>query len=553
MTKTALKITSFIIFLTLVYVLSFGITNDGWTIRPISAEEESVHPENWIQFHGKEYVVMPDLCTTCHDDDLSGGLADMPCDLCHISPKHPENWKEEHGQEYLKDKSQCTTCHGNHPFDGSKKPMSMNCQRCHSINSDISKWQSESHTSHVFINFDNDLQINEDSFGNTKFTSNNYFGLHFSERSKQISFTSQFRFNREWIGETQGFDIFEANLQIDNLFKNTVTLNLGRQAFLSNTDFYLVDGVSAYISPFKWFDFYVFAGIPRFIEDSDVTGDIGFASGFSWILEESNYTNARFDFVYQDRDIDNSNTADAADVYIAGSASKGIGIFKLYGLSEYNLTDKLVQTGTFGAEAYPFTKKIGFLLEGSYFNETRNDTLETVFEIFSIDSLWQFKSGVFIDFIKNTHLYHNFAYQRYQVLDGQSRNGWNIETGIIHYLAKLKLEASLAHYFIKSYGGTLHGIKGELNEDWSRRIYSNLILDYITYEKVTNDNNNGLNLIFKNGLNVFPGISVDGSVEYLVSDVLVNDLRGIFRVNYLFDKKFLAFDKRKELKEKETK
>lgn len=577
------------------YVFSFGLTPSGFTIQISQATEGSIHPKDWDTSHGKDYLKGSDACKACHGEDLGGADTGIACDMCHLSPKHPTGWDKSHGKKYVedsttcstchgatldgadteiacnmchlspkhpsdwlgkhwgefyKDKAQCETCHGKPLFNDIKKPSNVTCTRCHSVNQDISKWQAESHTSSFSINFSNDTQFSEDRFNNREFVSNHYLGFHLSERSKQMSFTSQMRYSREWVGDTQDIDIYEFNFEVDNLFKNALTLNLGRLPYISNIDYYVADGMSMTITPIKWFDVYLFAGVPRYVEDSDITGNVGLATGASLILKERAYTNARIDFVYQDRDLNNSSITDDPAMYLGASASKGISIFKLYGLGEYNLSDQLFQTGTAGVEIYPFSQRVGFLVEGSYFDESRNDTQETIFELLSVDYLWQAKSGVFVDVVKDLHLYQNLSFQRYEVLAGSMRNGWNAETGAAYSFNKIHLDTEVAYYLLRSYGGTLHGVRLFLNEDWTERIFSNVLVDLITYSKVTNDDSTGMDVQLTAGVHVLPGLRVAGSFEYLRNDIFKNDLRGILRLDYMFNTRFLEIDRREKKTEK---
>ncbi len=526
--------------------LSFLSICLGIILSPTKAvAQEKTHPSTWVKDHGKEYVESPFLCKACHGEELDGSIAGIPCNLCHLTPKHPMDWKETHGPEYLKDKSQCITCHTKKPFSGEKRPWSMNCTRCHSINADPSRWQQESHTSQVYVNSYNTGMIYEDRFGEKNFVSDNYFGVNYSERSKQIIFNSQARLSREWLHQTQNFDLYEASLQFDNLLKNRVNLSLGRQSFLSNVDFFLVDGVTVNIRPVTWFDVDLYAGIPRYIERGDIDGDIGLVTGLNWTLKETkSYTSARLGVSYQKQNF-NSNDWDVTDkMYVSGSFSQGVSIFRFYGLGEYDLTSQIAQSGSVGVEIYPFAKKIGFLIEGDYYNESRSDALDSVFTFFSTSSLWQGKGGIFVNAVKNLNLYQNFSLQRYDIQDSEFRYGFNAETGGAYYIEKWRTDVSAAYFFIRSYGGVLHGGKLGAYTDWSNRIYSNLTVDAVTYEKVTNDDNKGVSASLTGGVKITPELSFSTVVEYIFNDVMERDLRGLLRLDYIFNKKFLEFDKK---------
>jgi hypothetical protein len=516
-----------------------------------AVEEATVHEKGWVNVHGKEYVKSKDYCQMCHGDDLSGGDAEMPCDLCHINPKHPDDWKDKHGQEYFSGKSECQTCHGTKLFDGKKRPMAMNCLRCHSNNSEIDKWQSESHTSHYFVNISQNAQISADQNNRKNFQTNSYVGLHVSERSKGIIFTSQLGFTREWTNPTiNNVNLYDTYFQFDGLLNNHLSVSLGRQSFASQIDYYLLDGLSLTASPSKWFDIYAFAGIPRYISDSDLTGETGLATGLSWIFKEYNYLNARFDYTYQ-----RSRFSDIANepnkMYLGASASKGISIFKLYSLGEYNLTDQAIQTARIGSEIFPLPQKISFLIEGSYIDESNDTNLNNIFSIFSVDALWQAKAGFSVQTIKNLNFYNNISFQRYEILQDNFQNGYNLELGVQYSFPKIALDANASYYFVKSYGGTLHGMQAYFYEEWSPYFFTSLLIDYATYTKITNDDNIGIDVALKSGMTLAPGFVVSATAEYLSHDLMQHDVRGFLTFDFALHNKFLSIEDRQEQRKEE--
>lgn len=515
--------------------LSGGFTNFKCDLCHLMPD----HPDDWIKIHGKKFAENNSACTICHAKDLSGGVTGFKCDLCHLMPKHPKDWKGTHGPQYLANKKQCTLCHGTNPFDGTKTPYSMNCTRCHSINTAIPKWQAESHTSQFYFNIHQNAQIREDRFENREFETNTYAGFHITENSRQIISSVQMGFTREWVGNDNNFNLFEAYVEVDNLLKNHLDITIGRQGFGAQIDYFLMDGINLYFKPHKYFDISVYAGIPRYIEEGDFEGEIGLIAGFSWILNEINYTNARVDFLYQKKNFSNNNLNNTDKMYIGASFSKGISIFKIYGLGEYDLTDTLPIALTFGTEIYPFVKKVSFVIEGSYFNESRNDNLGSVFTIFSEGALWQARAGVSIDIVKNLNIHDYFSFQRYEVLDGLHKNGFNNELGLRYYFEKIRLDSALTYYFYRSYGGTLHGVNLDLYEKWSRRFYTRLFVDFMTYTKITNNDDTGLNLLLEAGINIIPGLTFSAAAEYARNDVFRNDLRGTFILDYTFNTKYL--------------
>ncbi len=428
----------------------------------------------------------------------------------------------------------------------------MNCTRCHSVNSDISRWQPESQTSQAYINFSNSLQTLENRFGNRELTTDTYGGFHLSERSEQMAVSSQFRLSREWEGETMNGDLYEAQFQMDNLLDNRLDITLGRQAFISNVDFFLADGATFITKPSKWFDLSTFVGIPRYIERNDLDGEVGIVAGQSVILKEIDYTNARLDFTYQKDDFSTADTPshDPDEMTVSLSASKGISVFKLYGLGEYYLTDPTLQTATIGAEIYPFPRRVGFLLEGSRFNESRERDFDTVYKMFAVDEMWQLRSGVFFSPMKNLRFEQDLSYQSYHVLDDYRKYGINAKTAVSYRFDPIKLDMDAAYSFVTSYGGTANGARVMFYEEWTDAFFSSLFADYVRYSKITGDNNDGFDVGFTSGMKFAPAFTASGTLEYLKNDVFDDELRGLFKLDYLFDMKFLEFDKRKAEREK---
>lgn len=520
-------------------------------VQPPAQQPPSVtarqHPVDWVHHHGKKYVEYPALCQACHGSDLSGGMAGIMCNLCHLKPNHPPDWKDIHGQEYIKDKKQCVLCHGGQPFSGEKRPWAMNCTRCHSVGRNIARFQNESHTSSVNFNISQNVQAMEDRFGHKGFESNHYLGFHVSEASQQISSSTQLRIARNWIDEKTNFDLFESYVEVENLFKNKLDLMVGRQGFGSNMDYFLLDGINVLFKPNPFFDVSLYAGVPRYIDLDDIGGETGFASGISLLLREIHHTKARLDLHYMKQNLFDTLDSNTDKIYLGASLSKGISIFRFYGLGEYDVFENQPNTISVGAEIYPFVKKIGFLLEGSFFNESRDDELETIFKIFSAGALWQARAGVFFDVIEDLHLFSNFSLQRYDVLDGATRNGYNLKSGIGYDFENIRLESEAYHYFVKSYGGTVNGVVLSLYEEWISKFYTRLILDYLIYTKVNNDDNNAFNVILSNGFQLKPYLFLSATAEYANNDVMENELRAWFSFDYFFHRKFLDEGDRKEM------
>lgn len=493
----------------------------------------------WIGQHGKEFVKNKDFCKACHAPDLSGGFTGFKCDLCHLKPEHPPEWKGTHGPQYLAAKQQCLLCHGKDPFSGTKEPYAMNCTRCHSVNKDIAGWQSESQTSQVYLNFSEVTQLRKDRFAKQELASSVYSGFHLSERPHQIIASSHFRFTREWLDEkNNNIDLYEAYVEIDNLFKKKVDLKVGRWGFGSYIDYYLMDGLDLKIKPSRFFNISVYSGIPRYVELDDLDGNIGLVSGLSFKLNEINYTKAKIDVTYQRNDFLNNDWNNTDKLYVSGSVSKGISFFKLYGLGEYDATDTLLTTATVGTEIYPFVKKVSFLLEGGYFNESRNDNLESIFTIFSEGALWQSRGGVAINAFKNFAISDYFSFQRYEVLPGLYKSGYNNSTGLNYFFDKIKLEAGLNYSFTKSYGGTLHVVSLSLYEEWNRHLFTNAFFDYFTYTKITNNDDYGFDAMLETGLKINRQAWFSITAEYLNNNVMEQDLRGMLKFQYTFDMKF---------------
>lgn len=503
------------------------------------------HPEGWGSQHGAP--AMKDglnQCFPCHGDKLDGGKTSVGCGTCHINPKHPDNWLGEHGSSFLTSKDQCQACHGRAAFGLSSKKSTSQCLSCHTGVLNAAEWQQESNSNTFDANLSSRFQIRTNSAGDREYETQNRVGFQIVEQNQDISFTSQFRFSQEWTSDEYLVDMYETGVQFNGLFNHHATLNLGRQSLISNIDYILMDGVALTVAPSRLFDISLYAGVPRYYDDDDFEGEIGLISGLGLILNQIAYTNARLDVLYQKENFTDNDLNDTDKIYISGSASKGLSIFRFYGLGEYDVTDTLPTTATVGAEVYPFVKKVGFLIEGNYFDESRNDDLETIFSILSADRLWQVKSGVFVNAVRHLSLSQNFSLQRFQVLSGQTEDGYNAETGLSYDFEKIRLNIDLGYYFIDNYGGTLHGVRAVLYEDWSQTVYSRVFADYVTYSKITNDNDVGLSLEGATGLNFNNGITLEALVEYNRNNAFTHDVRGGFMLSYFFTNRFADWKQR---------
>jgi len=521
-----------------------NLTGGSATTTCNSCHLSPKHPQDWTEKHGATAMKELGSCSTCHGNELTGGQSKIDCGSCHINPKHPKGWMGKHGTKYFDSKKQCGSCHTKHPFDLSSKEASSNCLSCHTGIMNTQEWQPESNTNTFNVNASHSSQVRNNTTGGREFITNNDLGVHFVEQGKDITFTSQLRYSREWLGSEHNFDLYETYFQFDSLFNNHLSIVLGRQSLISNIDYMLMDGINVNLAPSKWFDISLFTGVPRYFEEGDLTGEIGLVSGISFILNEVSYTKARLDFLYQKKNFTTNVLNNTDKMYVSASVSKGISIFRLYALGEYDITDTLPTTITLGTEIYPFVKKVGFLIEGNYFNESRNDNLENIFTIFSANYLWQIKAGVFVNSVKNLNLYQNFSFQRYDVLASNPENGFNAETGLGYDFDQINLEADVGYYFIRSYGGTLHGARVSLYEEWTKNLFSELYFDFITYTKVTNDDATGFNIVATTGVNLNKGFSFAGAFEYIRNNMFNYDLRGTLRLNYYFSHRFRDWGKR---------
>ncbi|MFH1356498.1 MAG: hypothetical protein ABII18_05125 [bacterium] len=495
------------------------------------------HPSDWSDKHGAHALSNLDSCTSCHGKNLTGGKVGVGCDGCHINPKHPTGWINEHGTQYFDSKKQCQSCHGHQAFRQTSKKDSP-CLKCHTSVENSQVWQPETNTNTFNVHIAEKAQLRTNRFGNREVISQHDLGFNIHEQEKGVSFTSQLRYSREWVDSDQNFDLYETNFTFDSLFNNHLSLVVGRQSIVTPVDYQMIDGIHFQIMPSPFFDVSVYSGIPRFYEEGDLDGEIGLVSGLSLILNEISYTQARLDFTYQKKNFTDNELNNTDKMYVAASVSKGLSIFRLYALGEYDITEVLPTTITVGSEIYPFTKKVGFLLEGNYFDESRNDNLDNIFTIFSASYLWQVKTGIFVKAIKNLNLYQNFSFQRYETLASNPENGFNAETGVGYFFDNINLDTDVGYYFIRSYGGTLHGVRLSLYEKWTPQFFSEIYVDYVSYSKITSDNDRALNAAATTGVSLNNGLSVSGVFEYVRNNVFAYDFRGIVRLSYFLNHRF---------------
>ena len=93
-----------------------------------------------------------------------------------------------------------------------------------------------------------------------------------------------------------------------------------------------------------------------------------------------------------------------------------------------------------------------------------------------------------------------------------------------------------AYYFSSSFGGTVHGVRCSLNEEWTEKFSSELGVDFATYQKITSDNDQAFSAVFWAGYEFVKDWKVSAGAEYNRNNLFDRDFRGSFRLDYHYGK-----------------
>lgn len=368
---------------------------------------------------------------------------------------------------------------------------------------------------------------------------NTYLGAGVADLGKwHLGAATDLRFFRDLQRSIGDVDLYQGLVHAQP--REAIQLDIGRQFVSQGFAAGVLDGVRTTVVPFDRLAVTAYAGMPRTVERGDFNRDDGLLSGLSFALRGAASTSAQVHVawrkvVFARRDWGANDTV-RLGVNLAhrfGGRMRPMA----YGLFEYDAAGKVVEAGTVGIDLAP-TGRVALNLEGNYFNADRATNRPTILALFTQGPLWTARCASTVTLVPGwLDVVERYAYQRVTPQAGLHRHGHLLEIAFPLTIASIGLAIEPAYYFEKSFGGRLHGGRLVAHEDFTDRLFADAGVDYVTYQKVTRDNDTGLSTWGWAGYEIVKGWRVAAGVEYNKNNAFNQDVRGTLQIGYHYGKK----------------
>ncbi|MBI4197043.1 MAG: hypothetical protein HY539_04390 [Deltaproteobacteria bacterium] len=352
-----------------------------------------------------------------------------------------------------------------------------------------------------------------------------------------------------WRGETsfrlfrdldQGLDdadLYQALLQFQPL--TTTSITFGRQFLSEGFSTEMLDGLRAELLPAGPLHLSVYGGIPRTVEEGDFNKDDGLLTGLSIRLKEEFGTRGGLHAAWRKNDWGVADLGRNDELRLGADLSRRWNSKikpQIYGLAEYNLSSKVLETGTAGLELTAH-RRLSVNVEGNYFNANRETNRPSILSLFTqgetISGRFALTSTLveeWMDFIGS------YSYQINEIEEETERKGHLLEAGFPLTFDQLGLLIHPSYYFLNSFGGTVHGAKCSLLEEWNEKFSSELSVDFATYTKITSDNDQAFSTVLWTGYRPAENWKISGGAEYNRNNLFDRDVRGSLKLDYHYGK-----------------
>lgn len=368
---------------------------------------------------------------------------------------------------------------------------------------------------------------------------NTYLGGGVTDLGKwHVGAQTDMRFFRDLKRSIGDYDLYQGLVHAQP--SESVQFDLGRQFVSQGFSAEILDGVRTTVTPFSAMAVTAYAGVPRSVDRGDFNKNDGFLSGLSIAVRNIPKTNLQLHTAWRKNDLSQKNWRENDTLRVGADLSHQFGGFAkpmVYGLIEYDAAGKLVETGTVGVDVYP-SRRVAINLEGNYFNINRSTTRPTIMSLFTQGPLWTARASSTIALIPGwVDLVERYAYQRVELQTGVHRSGHLVDIGPSFTVESIGLAVEPGYYYEKSFGGRVHGVRLAAHEEFTPRLTADAGIDYATYRKVTNDNDNAFSSMVWAGYEIVKGWKVSAGVEYNKNNAFNRDVRGSLHIDYRYGKK----------------
>ncbi|MBI4365908.1 MAG: hypothetical protein HY543_03725, partial [Deltaproteobacteria bacterium] len=328
-------------------------------------------------------------------------------------------------------------------------------------------------------------------------------------------------------------DFYQARLRLQPT--EWLRTELGRQFVSEGFSTELIDGLRATLVPARWLEATVYAGVPRSVERGDFNADDGLLTGLSLGLSGMERTSARLSAAWRKLDATQADWRQNDSLLLGAGASHRFGGSRaptLYGLLEYDLSAKVTDTATVGADITPFERLSG-TLEFDYFNVNRQTNRQTILGLIAQGPIWSGRVAATLTLIPDwIDLRASYGYYRMEVQPGAWRTGHLLDVTAPIRWGAIGLGVQPGYSYSSSFGGRLYGARLIAHEDFTPRLFADAGVHFTTYRKITRDNDIGVGSWLWAGYAVAKHLTVSAGAEYNTNNALNRDIRGGVRIRF---------------------
>lgn len=381
-------------------------------------------------------------------------------------------------------------------------------------------------------------QVRVNSLEEQEIPLNGYLGFSGAFKPWEVGLEDNLRVFQEASGGLDDFDLYQSVVHLKPT--SALRLDFGRQFVNQGFTATTLDGLQMTFTPKGPFDFVIYSGIPRNVEIGDFNRDDGATAGFALGWKVGPQTQIRLQsawrrFVFDHLDWQKNDQVSGGFDFFHQFGGKSRPLF--YALAEYSLTGNILETGTAGLDIYP-TDALALNFEFNYFDIDRERDAPTILSLFTTGETLAGRFAAtaliipdFLDFMAS------YAFQRIEIGEDVARNGHLVDATFMFYDDDIGITLAPGLFFQNTFGGNVGGVKLLIHEQFTKRFYASLSANYGSYRKVTGNDDFAVALSGWVGLEVAKGLTLAAGSEYNRNNLYATDVRGSFKVDYLFQHK----------------
>jgi hypothetical protein len=380
-------------------------------------------------------------------------------------------------------------------------------------------------------------QVRNDENSQREIPTSGFLGMAMDLPQSHLVMETDMRVFRDVEKKLDDYDLYQAVLHWHPL--EALKIDFGRQFLNQGFTAEMVDALTVTFMPLPILDIAFYSGIPRSVEIGDFNKNDGLLSGLTIGLKKTPHTSAKFYTTWRKLSVSTMDLTQNDLIHVGANFSHEVatGIASTYVILEYDVTGKVLDTGIGGIDIYP-AQRIALNFEGSYSKVNRTRNQPTILSLLAHDQLLIWRVATTWTLIpKFLDVTQSYSYQRIELQNNVLRHGHLADLALPLSLEAIHLSIEPGYYFARSFGGTLHGGRALLHEQWTDEFYTEVVVDFTKYTKVTSNNDIAFSSVAWAGYEILKGWTLSGGAEYNKNNEFNKDIRGSFKIEYTFDHK----------------